>query len=112
MRKAQALNHWRSIEAQPIRKPTPIPYKHSGTTYGADGVRIEGSPAFVDSILAQLKPLLDGENCNTRLALVYQDIEARPGKENDYVGNTVCYIKTHERGGQAQAMNAIFGQIN
>ena len=111
MRKAQALKHWESLPDQPIRKPDPIPYKHSGTTYGADGVRIEGSPEFVDSVLAQLKPLLNGENCSTRIALVYQTIEPREGKPNPYVGNTVCYVKTHERGGQAQMMNAVFGRV-
>ena len=106
MRKDEALRHWRDLPEQPVKSPDPIEYKHRGTTYGADGIRIEGTRDFIDSVLANLKPLLDSENSHTRLALNYQQVTAREGKPNDFHGNWVCYVKVHERGHEAQRFNA------
>jgi hypothetical protein len=108
MRKAEALTHWRSLDNQAPLKPESIPYKHRGTTYGADGVRIEGTQQFVDAVLARLTDLLAFENNTTRLGLAYNQVEPRDGKPNDYVGNYVCYVKVHERGGEAQMVNTMF----
>lgn len=110
LNKKQALEHWRNLPDQSVKTPDPIAYKHRGTTYGADGIRIEGTREFIDSILAQLKPLLDSENGTTRIALNYQEVEAREGKPNDFAGNWVCYVKVHERGHEAQIMNSRFSK--
>ena len=60
-RKAEAIQHWRSLESdQPIlRHFTPIPYKASGSKYGTCGIRIDGSPQFVDAVLSRLQDLID-----------------------------------------------------
>jgi hypothetical protein len=107
-KKAEAIAHWRGLpDGQPL-KAAAIPYKAGGSTYGHDGVRIEGSPAFIDAVLSRLKPLLAYENGSTRLAVCYQAVEGRPGKPNNG-GDHVCYIKVHERGPEAKRMALIYG---
>ena len=51
MKKSEALAHWKALEEnQPILPHfSPIPYKASGSNYGACGIRIDGNPAFVDT---------------------------------------------------------------
>lgn len=108
--KEQALDHWRNLPSQSILAPESIPYKHRGTTYGADGIRIEGRREFIDSVLAQLKTLLEVENGSTRLSLNYQSVEPRDGRDNAFAGNFVCYIKVHERGHEAKMANAFIAR--
>ena len=104
--KSAALSHWRNLApAQPL-KPEPIAYKHQGTTFGADGIRIEGRQEFVNAVLSRLHDLLQCENTETRLALNYQQVEAKDGKPNVFAGNWVCYVKVHERGHEAKMVNA------
>lgn len=104
--KGQALAHWRGLPDALPMKAIPLPYKATGSTYGHDGIRIEGSRAFIDSVLARLKPLLAYENGKTRLGLNYQAVQPKPGKPANG-GDWVCYVKVHERGPEAQHMNAI-----
>ena len=108
MNKAQTLAHWRNLPEGAPLNPDSIPYKQSGSTYGADGIRVEGSPEFIDAVLGRLKPLLDCENSHTRLGLSYGVIEAREGKTSNYVGQSVCYVKVHQRGGEAQIMRSLY----
>lgn len=106
MKKSQALNHWQSLEAnQPILPHfQPIPYKANGSRYGACGIRIDGSPEFVDAVLSRLKDLIDGENCVTRLELARSKV--KPTKINGKAkafelaedGAEVCYVRLHKRG--------------
>ena len=106
--KAEALAHWRALpDAMPM-KPRAINNRHKGSTYGHDGVRLEGSRAFIDACLSRLKPLLAAENGRTRLSLNYQRVEPREGKRASG-GDFVCYVKVHQRGSEAQHVNAIFG---
>lgn len=108
--KGAALAHWRDLpDALPI-KVHAIANKHRGSTYGHDGIRIEGSREFIDSVLARLKPLLAYENGSTRLALNYQAVQPRAGKAASG-GDWVCYVKVHERGPEAQMCNARYGFI-
>lgn len=106
--KQDALSHWKALPVSTPIKATPIPYKSRGSTYGHDGIRIEGSPAFIDAVLGRLKDLLAYENGSTRLALNYQRVQPRPGKQANG-GDCVCYVKIHERGREAKIANAIFG---
>lgn len=95
--KGDALAHWRSMPAnQPIPEPRPVPYRHEGSTYGYDGIRIEGTKMFIDSILSRLKPLLEHESGRTRLSLQYQPVLDRHTKKP--TGDWVCYVKVHARG--------------
>lgn len=107
MKKKEMLNHWNSLkqtEASQI-KPQIVPYKHVGSTYDEDGIRLTGSCEFIDSVLAVLKPLLRYENGQTRLQVVYKQSTDR--KTGELMNSHNCYIQVHERGGQAQAINTM-----
>lgn len=116
MRKAEALTLWQDLpeNQNPLPHMQPIPYKSSGSRYGACGIRIDGTPEFIDAVLSRLKDLLDGENQLTRLELA-----RNPVKPTEIAGEVrtfanaekdaeVCYIRLHERGGDAKAMNVMF----
>jgi len=109
MRKAEILNHWKSIPENQEVAIDSIPYKHSGSTYAQDGIRITGSQVFIDSILSHLKDILKHENGTTRLGLNYQESIDRETKQP--TGSYSCYIQVHERGSEAQIMNAIIDNV-
>jgi hypothetical protein len=112
MRKSDALSKWRAMKpGQPILPHfEPIQYKLEGSSYGACGIRVDGSPEFVDAVLSRLQDLLAGENHVTRLELTYQPVKARPGRPLNKAANNphVCYIRLHQRGTEATAMSAMF----
>ena len=109
MRKAEILNYWNNLpDKMPILMES-VPYKHKGSTYQQDGIRLTGSKVFIDSVLTHLKPLLKHENCSTRLQLNYQESTDR--ESGLKTGTYNCYIQVHERGPQAQMVNNTFGVI-
>ena len=112
MKKSNALHHWRNLpdNLPALKHFEPIPYKSEGSSYGACGVRIDGSPAFIDAILSRLKDLIDAENHLTRLELSRQPVKARPGRElNKAVTDAeVCYVRCHQRGREGQIASAVF----
>ena len=99
--KHDALEHWRGLEPHqnPLPLMRPIAYQTRGSRYGACGVRIDGSPAFVDAVLSNLKPLLMGENMNTRLELsrakVKTGFKELPNAQDDA---ECCYVRLHVSG--------------
>lgn len=115
--KETALNHWRTLpdNANPLRVMIPVPYKREGSKYGECGIRIDGTPEFIDAVLGRLKAIIDGENCITRLELARRPVDGRleiGGKSKEfaagYGGNAeVCYVRLCERGGEAVALNGI-----
>jgi hypothetical protein len=44
VKKAEILKHFQALKAAGPRKvkPTPVPYKHKGSTFDQDGIRILG----------------------------------------------------------------------
>ena len=112
MKKAEALERWKALPEgmNPLAEMVPIPYKAEGSKYGACGIRIDGTPEFIDAVLSRLKPLIDGENSVTRLGLARNVVDgsgigkALPNKEREA---EVCYIRLHVRGGESA--EAIFG---
>jgi len=112
--KEHTLTNWSAAApCQPILKHfTPIPYKAKGSSYGACGIRIDGSPAFIDAVLSNLKELIAGENSVTRLELSRQKVDgSKLGKEfNKAVHEAeVCYVRLHMRGDEAAHVNSVFG---
>lgn len=113
MKKAEALTHWRGMEPSknPLALMQPIPYKTEGSKYGCSGIRIDGSPEFIDAVLSNLKSLIDGENNVTRLELARHKVEPRPGYSagvNADSNAEVCYIRLHMRSAQGSAVSAFF----
>lgn len=113
MKKSETLDQWRNMpENQPILKHfNPIPYKARGSTYGACGIRIDGTPQFVEAVLSHLKELIAGENHVTRLALARSVVDGSGiGKELPNAENQaeVCYIRLHMRGREGMIASHIF----
>ena len=108
MKKKETLDHWRAMpdDRNPLDVMRAIAYKTTGARYGLDGIRIDGSPEFIDAVLSRLKPLLAGENASTRLELSYNEVKPRDG--HDYNGGHCCYIRLHERGQEAKHINAMY----
>jgi len=109
--KSEALTHWQGLEdgRAPVQTMARVPYKHEGSTYAQDGIRLTGSRQFIDSVLAQLKPLLARENHTERLQLVYSQSSDR--ETGHPLSSWNCYIQVHERGGEAKIMNQLFGAV-
>lgn len=112
-KKSETLTLWRGLQADlPILpRMEPIPYKATGSRYGACGIRIDGNPEFIDAVLSHLKELLDGENHLTRLELARNKVDGSGiGKklENTADRAECCYIRLHVRGGEGQRASAIF----
>jgi len=113
MKKQEAIERWQKLEPNqnPLPHMRPIPYKRSGSTYGACGIRIDGTPEFIDAVLSNLKTLIDGENHITRLALARNTVDGSGiGKElpNAETNAECCYIRLHVRGAQGAAASAFF----
>ena len=113
MKKSDTLAAWKAMQPnQPILPHfQPIPYKASGSTYGACGIRIDGSPKFVDAVLSRLQDLIDGENHVTRLQLARNKADGSGiGKElpNAVRDAECCYIRLHVRGNEGAMASMVF----
>ena len=105
MKKAQILDHWHALEPRQALNPRPVPYKHEGSTYMMDGLRITGSQQWIDSVLSRLKDLLGHENGETRLQLNYQ--ESKDRNTGLALDSWNCYVQIHQRGDEARMANMI-----
>jgi hypothetical protein len=103
MRKQQILEHWKGLRPNQPIKPRVVPYKHEGSTFDQDGIRITGTPEFIDSVLSRLQDLLKLENTQTRLQVSYQ--QANDKKTGLPLGTYTAYIQVHQRGREAAAVN-------
>ena len=116
MKKHEAMNRWNDLEPNqdPYQHIKPIPYRSEGSTYGADGIRICGSREFIESVLSNLKSLLQGENHHTRLQITWADVKPTEIKgevknfSNASENAMVCYIQIRERGSKAAQVNNFF----
>ena len=110
MRKNEFLNYWKGLQAQQAVEPQPIAYKHEGSTYDEDSIRLTGSRRFIDSVLSRLHDLLEYENSTTRLQVVYKETVDRQTKE--IIPDAFnCYVQVHERGYQAQMLNSYMATL-
>lgn len=115
--KDTALRAWRLMTRRinPLKHMRPIPYKSEGSKYGCCGIRIDGTPEFIDAVLSNLTDLIDGENGVTRLELARRPVESveikgeRKCFDNAVMKAEVCYIRLHERGHEAKMVNSYLG---
>lgn len=113
MKKAEAMEHWENLpENMPIMPHfDAIPYKSRGSNYGACGIRIDGTPEFIDAVLSHLKELLQGEGVETRLGLARNVVDgsgigkATPNRASQDA--ECCYIRLHERGNEGKFLAAV-----
>lgn len=103
MKKPEFLAHWAGLTPNQAVNPTPVSYKHQGSTYTEDSIRITGSQPFVDSVLSRMKDLLANEAGDRRLSVVYK--ESMDRVKNEGTGSYNVYIQVHERGGKAKQAN-------
>lgn len=103
MKKKEILQHWLNLPDNQSLQPQQVPYKHEGSTFAEDGIRITGSQEWIDSVLSHLKPLLKFENTQTRLQIAYQ--ESKDIKTGKPTGSYNAYVQVHERGDEAKAIN-------
>jgi hypothetical protein len=96
--KQEILDYWRKLPSSiPMMGLKIIPADHEGSTYSFDGMRIAGSPNFINAALARLKDLLQFEGDSTKLQLTYKqqiDNKTELPRPNSYV----LYIQVKERG--------------
>lgn len=97
MEKKAFLRHWSGLRANQKLRPKAVRYRHAGSTYAEDGIRITGSRAFVDGVLSRLKDLLKLESDETRLQVVYKRSMDRDSGRT--LSSYNCYVQVHERGG-------------
>lgn len=95
--KEQIVGFWQTLQPKTPILMRPIGYEHEGSTYGEDGVRITGSRAFIDSVLARLKEFLSFENPTTKLQVVYRETES-PSMIAANKTSYVFYIQSRARG--------------
>lgn len=110
--KEAELKKWQAMPERqnPLPLMDVIPYKTTGSRYGACGIRIDGNPAFIDAVLSNLKDLLAGEGIGTRLELARHTVDGSGiGKSlpNAGMGAEVCYIRLHQRGHEGRILAGI-----
>lgn len=109
--KAEVLENWKSLtpDMPMLSKMRAIPYKSAGSKYGTCGIRIDGTPDFIDAVLSHLKELIGGENEDTRLQLSRTKVAPMDGHDfsNAESDAECCYIRLHERGSESARANHI-----
>lgn len=114
MKKSETIEAWQKLapNQDPLAQMIPI-QKMEGSRYGQCGIRIDGTPAFIDAVLSNLKALLDGENNVTRLELARNKVKRQDGYkagQNAFHHSEVCYIRLHLRGEQGAMASGFFGK--
>ena len=105
--KSEFIKHWHAIEPQMPLAMKPISYRHTGSTFDEDGIRILGSKEFIDSVLSRLKDLLDAEAVETRLQVNYcQAVD----KDNNSLESYSCYIQIRQRSIRGSAAAELEGK--
>ena len=113
MKKAEALKVWQELpEGQNVLKHfTPVESRARGSRYGSCGIRIDGNPQFVRSVMSRLKDLIAGENQVTRLGLSWNAVDGSGiGKELPNADSQAecCYIRLAMRGHEGSITSAVF----
>jgi hypothetical protein len=108
LNKSDALSHWESIEDNSPIRMTPIDTGKVGSTYTEDTIRLTGSKEFIDSVLSNLKGVLEYENdVTSRLEIIYtqtceREFTVEDGKrkviQGELTGAYACYVKAKSRG--------------
>ncbi len=108
--KKSFIQVWDSLPQNLELDPSPVAYKHKGTTIDQDGIRITGGLRFIESVLSRLKPLLAAEGDGTRLQIACSEITDKITNER-IPGRFRASIQVHERGEQATHYNRVVSSL-
>jgi len=90
--RADIIQFWQNLRANIPIRPRPVDKFHKGTRFRQDGLRITGSPDFINGVLSRLKDILQYDNYpGTKLDVEYRAIENREG-ELIGIPTYVCYV--------------------
>lgn len=88
---------WHALRPYMPLEINPIPWNHMGTRYDNDGLRITGSPSFINSILSRMKDFLDYEmRPGYELDVEYRQVATRQGEIKGKPA-FVCYVHVVEK---------------
>lgn len=99
-RKSEVLQFWQNLPPHLPISMEPVPENHQGTRFRQDGLRITGSPNFINSIICRLKDIIHFENESTRLDVEYRQIENPNGDSTPGTPEFVFYahlVKKNEK---------------
>jgi hypothetical protein len=75
-KKSEIMQTWANLKPDAPIYMTPVKSSVEGTkSFGEDGIRISGSWPFIASVLGRLKELMEYENPQTRLKLVFRGVD-------------------------------------
>ena len=98
-KRADVLRFWRSLKPNLPIVPTPVSKNHKGTRFDQDGIRVTGSPDFINGVISRLKDMLQYyDNPSTKLDVEYRQIETKQGQPHARP-IYVFYIHVIEAGG-------------
>jgi len=97
--KSEIMSMWTKMRPDVPIIITPMIEKVDGGTqsYGEDGIRITGSFNFISSVLGRLKELISHENPQTKLRLVFREIDKKRDTRADRK-SYVFYLNLEKRG--------------
>lgn len=89
-KKEDVISAWNKTRADMPLNPRPVSSNHIGTRFDQDGVRITGSPDFINSVLGRLKSFLFYVNHPTlNLDVKYRQV---PRRKSSSQPSFACYI--------------------
>ncbi len=89
-KKDDIVSMWQTLPNLPLA-PRPIPLTHRGPRFGEDGLRISGTPAFINSVLTRIKDFI-GLDRNPGVELDVQYRQIPPSKDEPNLAQFVCYV--------------------
>ena len=96
-KRADIIRFWQGLRPNQPVQPTPVSKYHKGTKFREDGLRITGSPDFINGVLSRIKDLLQYEtNPATKLEIEYRQLEDKSGNPGDQP-IYVCYIHVMQK---------------
>jgi hypothetical protein len=90
-KKAEVLQFWQNLKPNMPIRMEPVPETHEGTRFRSDGMRITGSPEFINSVMSRIKDIMQMENEYQRLDVEYRQIENPDGDDTPGTQEFVFY---------------------
>lgn len=105
-KRQDVVSFWQSLKPNMPIKPTPVSRLHKGTRFDQDGIRITGSPDFINGVISRLKDMLQYDaHPGTKLDVEYRQIETKDGEVKG-MPIYVFYIHVLEKTEDSQPRNS------